>query len=421
MAASPNSGMYAPFIARYRQLLTSLVKNFPHVLALGLTSACLALASSLAVLPAQGDPLDHWTMVPSGVTNGLRAIAYGSNQFVAVGSTGVILISSNALAWNAAASGVTTTLYGVTYGLGKFLAVGSSGVILTSTNGTQWVSQTPKTPNDLLSVTYCPLGFFIGGRYGTLLSSTNGTNWTFCPTGASESGGFVGVGYGLNQVYAGENANAPALFWSTNGSTWFYETNVPVNDQPQNFNGNFAGGNGRVVTLSYRDRFYVTPDGFNWTMTGIPTPTPPGFDYCFGLTFARNQFVAVGGNFNSPGRGVATSTNGINWMIRYNKSLEGRLLGVAYGSYRFVAVGDGGGILVSDPMLWLSNPSSEAGLPHATLNGEVGTTYQIQTATNVAQPVWVNLGAVTNASETQDILLPLQGASPTSFYRVSTP
>lgn len=396
------------------------MKAYAHTL---LIAAGLALASALAVMPAQGDPLDHWTAVPSGVTNELCAITYGDNQFVAVGSNGVILVSSNALAWNAVASGVASQLYGVTYGLGQFLAVGSSGTVLTSTNGTQWISQTPKTANDLLSVTYCPLGFFIGGRNGTLLASTNGTNWAFCVTAASGSSGvigFAGVGYGLNQVYAGQNSNPTALVWSTNGTTWLYETNVPINNQPQGFNGNFEAGNGLVVAVSSRDIFYVTSDGFNWTKSGIPTPTPPGFDYCFSLAFTRNQFVAAGGNYTSPGRGIATSTNGISWKIRYNKTLEKRLLGVAYGNYRVVAVGDGGGILVSDPLLWLSNPSTVAGLPHATLNGELGTIYQIQAATSLVQPVWVDVATVTNTSEAQDILLPLQSANPATFYRIST-
>jgi len=67
----------------------------------------------------------NWVLRPSGATNGLRAIAYGNGQFVAVGDTGTapadsptILTSADGVEWVERQSGVSgwSSLSGVAYG-----------------------------------------------------------------------------------------------------------------------------------------------------------------------------------------------------------------------------------------------------------------------------------------------------------------
>ena len=75
-------------------------------------------------------------------------------KFVAVGSSGTILTSSDGTSWTSRTSGTSSGLNGVTYGKSTFVAVGSSGTILTSSDGTSWTSRTSGTSSDLYSVTY---------------------------------------------------------------------------------------------------------------------------------------------------------------------------------------------------------------------------------------------------------------------------
>ena len=62
-----------------------------------------------------------------------------------VGSTGVILTSSDSINWTSRTSGTTNLLLGTSYGNNTFVTVGDSGTILTSTDGTNWISQNSGT------------------------------------------------------------------------------------------------------------------------------------------------------------------------------------------------------------------------------------------------------------------------------------
>src|SRR5262249_1273770 len=63
--------------------------------------------------PVFGGPLDSWTIVPSGTTNHLRAVAFGGGVFVAAGDFGTVLTSSNGVVWTAVALGIMDSLRGV--------------------------------------------------------------------------------------------------------------------------------------------------------------------------------------------------------------------------------------------------------------------------------------------------------------------
>lgn len=377
------------------------MKILRHLLLCSLTT-CLFGATHYAL----GDSLDHWTIVSSGTTNKLHSIAFGSGIFVSCGDSGTVLTSSNGLTWLPVPSGTTNSLFGAAYGQDRFVAVGQSGTVITSSNGVVWSSVSSGTPNPLNAVAYTDLGFVAVGGGGAILTSGDGSNWVTQNSGTTA--GFVGVGMGFGKTFAGAEVNPPALFWSTNGSVWSHMTNLP---QPDLFNGGFAYGNGVLLGIRIRGSFCRSTDGVTWTNYFSP------FVYCFGLVFARDQFVTVGGEFSGGGRTIGSSMDGLSWKTRYYQSNEGRLLGVAYGDYRFVAVGDGGSILVSAPMLWLSNPSVVSNGLQMTVNGESGGVYYIQTTTNMATPTWDGVGVVTNVSNTIEFTVPFSSNSSGAFYR----
>jgi len=101
------------------------------------------------VLSARGDALDTWTKQTSGVAQNLYGVAYGNHQYLCVGQSGVILVSSNGTAWQPVSSGVTNDLLAITFAAGQFLAVGKWGAIVRSTNGASWETQNSSTTNQL--------------------------------------------------------------------------------------------------------------------------------------------------------------------------------------------------------------------------------------------------------------------------------
>ena len=61
---------------------------------------------------------------------------------------------------------------------GLYVAVGSSGTILTSSDGTTWTSRTSDTSKILNGVSKVNSNFVTVGETGTILSSSDGTSWT---------------------------------------------------------------------------------------------------------------------------------------------------------------------------------------------------------------------------------------------------
>jgi hypothetical protein len=355
---------------------------------------------------AYGGPLDNWNAVTSGTTNHLRAIAFGGGRFVAAGDNGTVLTSLNGISWAIQSSGVTNSIYGVAYQSGQFVAVGSAGFIKTSPDGVAWMTQNSGITKQLNAVTASDIGLVAVGNSGAILTSSDGSNWI--PQLAATSQNLVGTGVGFGRVFFGAAANSPALFWSTDGSAWSYMTNVPVGSQPQLFNGGFVSEDGVTVGVSIRGSFWRSVNGDAWTRVQSP------FFYCFAIANARHTFVTVGGDYEGIERTVGTSTNGLNWQTRYFKNNEGRLLSVAYGNHRFVAVGDSGGIVVSEPLLWLSNPNVVGGAFKLTLNGEANRVYRIQKAINISGS-WNDVATVTNGTDSVEVTLPI--SEPAAFYR----
>lgn len=104
-------------------------------------------------------------------------IAYGNGKYVAVGSTGTILISSDLDNWKVIDAGTTKKLVGITFGRNLFVITGADGIILTSKDGVNWTKQTSNTNSYLIRSRYGNGMFVAAGYNGTILSSLNGDEW----------------------------------------------------------------------------------------------------------------------------------------------------------------------------------------------------------------------------------------------------
>jgi hypothetical protein len=250
----------------------------------------------------------------------------------------------------------------VTYANGTFVAVGErydagtgySGVIVTSSDGISWVPQTISGVGIMYlnGVAYgngtfvaVGLGWDVVNR-GAALTSSDGLNWT--PHILNTSSNLMGVSYGLGNFVA-------------------------------------VGGGGAILS---------SQDVVSWT-TRISGPV----EHLHGIAFGNDTFVAVGEPVSGYSK-ILTSTDLINWTLRTPSSTQS-LYGITYGGdTTFLAVGQSGRILQSDPV------------------GENLTITQSGTGTGIARsnPAGINCGTDCSQYYDSGTIVTLTAAPDTGSY-----
>jgi hypothetical protein len=341
----------------------------------------LKLVHLLWICPAslQADPLDEWTWrnpLPQG--NGLSAVAYGNNQFVAVGYLGTILTSPDGIAWTERPSAAPTDLFGITFGNNQFVAVGykpewnptigewqAYGTILTSADGINWTNRALVSSNALYGIAYANDQFVVVGErwkhqwepdYGAILTSPDGNTWTSRDAGTTNS--LHGIASGANLFVA--VGHTGTIVTSPDGITWTSRNSGTTDSLTS-----IAYGNTQFVAVkdghhgAFDVNVLTSPDGITWTRQ-------EGWWGGEAVAFGNDVFVAVGGG----GYGgdfadtIQTSPDGISWTWTWNYSFGGSfwLEGVVYGKNKFVAVGDAGTILTSpDGGAWTKRTATTTG------------------------------------------------------------
>jgi hypothetical protein len=262
-----------------------------------------------------------WTTRTSGGSGYLASVTYGNNRFVAVGDPGTILSSIDGRNWTT--SNVAGSLSGVAYGNNQFVVVGD--VILTSPDGNTWTTRISLTNSPLSAVTYGVGRFVAVGPSGTILSSEDGMTWTNRVPGTSYS--MSGVAYGNGTFVAGgdDDENHTVLATSPDGINW----NIQWSEIPSSpVNVAYCGNQFMVGLAGHIANAVTSPDGIAWTKNSLANV----FNVT-GFAYGNNAFVAL----VDPG-GILSSPDGINWSDRTSKA-TGDLNGVAYGKNQFVAVG----------------------------------------------------------------------------------
>lgn len=130
----------------------------------------------------------------STTVNMLRAVAYGGGLFVAGGSGGRLITSTDAITWTARTSGTTSTINAVAYMNNVYVYGDSAGVIATSTDAITWVTRKNLT-SAVTSLVYADSVYVANNAI-----STDGINWgqqspvPSINALAYNAGTFVGVG-----------------------------------------------------------------------------------------------------------------------------------------------------------------------------------------------------------------------------------
>jgi hypothetical protein len=285
-----------------------------------------------------------WTAHTSAQFQGLQALTTDGQLWVAAGTGGNVLLSPDARLWVPLATGIEADWRQARYGGGRFLVVGDAGRLMMSLDGFAWEDRSPSTPRGLRAVA-CGEGVFVAlGEHHTILRSLDGWEWnTRIPISGTADLLALTFGQGLF-VAVGEQGT---ILRSADGEYW------RRCDSPTGSDLCAAIETGGMFVASGADGTTLhSTDGVTWTARVLPVA-----DTVSGLANGASQFIGVG-----PLVTVVTSTDGQTWSAvgSLNKS---RLAAVTYGLNRFVAVGDTGSILVSSTgESWIAaeSPTAEA-------------------------------------------------------------
>ena len=251
-------------------------------------SAQLSNSSSSGITnwsPPQVNP------IPANV--GLTSVIYNGSLFAALAGDGEIITSPDTVTWT---SGTTinsagNTMNSIAYGANAYVAVGDAGTIETNLASNQtatitgpWATQVSGVTDDLYGVSYVNGTFFAVGKEGVLLTSPNGVNWTTRIASSVNSKNLYQVAYGAGTYVA--VGDAGTILTSTDTQTWTPQT-APTG---QNLYGICFGSNGQFVavgaagTVAYSS---TAADG-SWAVLTV------GIDDLNNIDTSGGEFVAVG-------------------------------------------------------------------------------------------------------------------------------
>ena len=133
-----------------------------------------------AILSQRANGTATYASIPAS-TGTLAGVAYGNGVYVAVGSAGTVLVSSDGGAtYSAVSVGAVSNIMQVSFNNGMFTAVTSGNILLISTNGINWaVNVISGAPHVATNSDYTYSGALIVGCSGMVGLSTNNVSWMF--------------------------------------------------------------------------------------------------------------------------------------------------------------------------------------------------------------------------------------------------
>jgi len=283
-----------------------------------------------------------WVEQTSAHAGNFYGVASRAGLHVAGGASGAIYTSTNGVDWTARSSGKSGLLMNVNGDGPLWVAVGEGGALITSTNGVNWVSRTSPTNALFRGVAYGNGIYVACGDNGALVRSTDGATWSTVASGTTLS--LQGVGYGEEFVDTGDT-NAPPvgtaqfvvvgasglILTSTNGLNWTQRTSgttVWISDATY--------GNGYYVAVG-NTRILRSADAVTWSFVTNSA-------YLYRAAYCSGVFKATGKN-----GAIWTSPDGLNWEAETSGTTND-IRGISYANDQFVAVGFNGTILTKGTM-----------------------------------------------------------------------
>lgn len=260
-----------------------------------------------------------WTRVAvSPATHNLQGVAYGNGVLVAVGDSGIdqtgdpasrpeILTSAdNGTTWSkrtvATTPATSLNLYGVAFGGNQFVAVGDwdidtfEAIILTSPDGISWTRRSNPSPDILRRITYVDGQFVAVGGVGTVLVSADGITWANHSISFGPEFTGIAVKPGVPATLAAVGTNSTKIYRSTdNGSSWTIASQTPGN-LPTSVLRGITYADGYFVAVAESGFIFSSTDAITWTTRMGADIFPFGTRELFSVTFGNGRFLATGFN-----------------------------------------------------------------------------------------------------------------------------
>lgn len=207
----------------------------------------------------------NWTQYTTGVTDDLNCVTWDGTRFVAVGNRGTVLYSTSGTSWTTVSTTITNNFTGITYTGTSWIIVGNLGIIVRASDITNFSSYTYDsvfTNFDYNRVVDNAGDIVIVGTRGTIVTSINdGVNWTVQNSGTTND--FYDVIYDSVQTNAFYACGvAGSIFTSQDLINW---TSPTITQLPDNLvfqnNGDITG------RLAFESQSSVTPVGTRTTYT----------------------------------------------------------------------------------------------------------------------------------------------------------
>lgn len=288
-----------------------------------------------------------WTQNLVGLDAATVTYSTSLDIYVMMGNSGLIgsnlhyYTSTDGYSWtmrNTSAAAGSVVIYDVKWHATDaiFVAVGSGGTIITSTNGTTWTARTSGTSSALRCSCYnSTSGEIAIAGDADVLSSATGTSWS-----AGTGPGFAVYGIAWNTTYAiyilvGAGGAIKTTNDLANYTTRTSGTSSTFYDIFNNGTTSCAVGAGGIFTST---------DGAAWT--SITTTS----DY-YKVTYASSRWYAVGVDVID----TSTSASAASWSSTTIPAGGGGSInyyGVCHDGTNFVASGDGATVLTAPSTTW---------------------------------------------------------------------
>lgn len=261
------------------------------------SSLYVAVGNS-GVLCTSPDAITWTARTSSFSTTNIFGVAYGNGVWVACGASGKLATSTDGTTWTQRTTGFlgTDNIRRVCYGGGLWVAGGTGGKIYTATDPTStWTSRTSTMTSEVYGINYDTVSsiWVIGtdaGTTGALASSTNGTTWTSRDAPQTMTAGSFAIASSPTvQVFVNANSGNPAT--STNGTTWTAQTTQTATGQiASDLAGNFVVTLGQSVPSNQLYTYTSSGNATTWSSAAIisaPSSTNSWVCHSSGLPGAR--------------------------------------------------------------------------------------------------------------------------------------
>lgn len=281
-------------------------------------------------------------------------------KVVAVGQSGNILTSNDAINWAVSTpsqfSGVNINDVVWAAELGLYVAVGDTAVICTSPDGYNWTYQSGGFgASSVLGVTWAAsLGLLVAvGTNGKISTSPDGVNWTQRTSPTSQVLRKVAWSSALGLFTAvGDTTTSQGVITSSDGITWTLRSST-INGTTSIMDVALKASPNIVVIVSNNSQVsWASNPTSTWTAGTSP------FTAARGLAYGSTRFVMVGDSNNA-----AYSADGSSWSSTNPQFGANSVQNVSWipGLSLFVAVGQGGKISTSpDGITWTARTTSFA-------------------------------------------------------------